>query len=153
MVHLLVFCREQDMGITRKEGRVLAFQALCAWQAGCALQDVFSFLWIDDKHRENDSELFFPTLLVRGTIEHVEEIDSIIKSKLKNWDFSRVSPLDKANLRLGTYSLLYQKDVEPLIIISEAIRIAEDFCSEDSYKFINGILDSIRLSLKDINIL
>lgn len=135
------------MGITRKEGRILAFQGLCAWQAGTALQDVLSFLWIDDGEKWNEEDFLFPTLLIQGTIAHIEEIDSKIKEKLKNWDFSRVTPLDKANLRLGTYSLLYQKDVDALLIINEAIRIAEDYCGEDSYKFINGILDSIRHSL------
>ena len=137
------------MSITRKEGRVLAFQALCAWQVGSQLEDILRFLWIDKNERENlsDADFIFPTLLVQGTIEHIEEIDVKIKEKLKNWDFSRLNSLDKANLRLGTYSLLYQKDVPPVIIINEAIHIAEDYCGEDSYKFINGILDSIRLSL------
>jgi len=137
------------MSITRKEGRVLAFQGLCAWQAGSALEDILNFSWINHrKTEETKSESFlFPTLLIRGTIEHIEEIDLKIKGKLQNWDFSRLNPLDKANLRLGTYSLLYQKDVLPAIIISEAIHIAEEYCGEDSYKFINGVLDSIRLSL------
>lgn len=137
------------MGITRKQGRVLAFQGLCAWQAGSELEDVLCFLWIDAEVRKavNDEDFIFPTLLIRGTIEHIEEIDLKIKEKLKNWDFSRLNSLDKANLRLGTYSLLYQKDVQPVIVINEAIHIAEDYGGEDSYKFVNGILDSIRLSL------
>ena len=137
------------MSLTRKEGRVLAFQGLCAWDAGSALSDVFLYSWIEDDKLSSieKEELLFPTLLIRGTLDHIDEIDAKIKRQLEHWDFSRLNSLDKANLRLGTYSLLYQKDVQPVIIINEAIRIAEDYCGKDSYKFVNGVLDSIRLSL------
>lgn len=135
------------MSIARKEGRVLAFQGLCAWQAGSRLEDVLNFLWIDAEKRVTQEDLLFPSLLIQGTVDHIEEIDLKIKEKLKNWDFSRLNSLDKANLRLSTYSLLYQKDVQPVIIINEAVHIAEEYGSDDSYKFINGVLDSIRLSL------
>lgn len=137
------------MSITRKMGRILAFQGLCAWQAGSQMEDVLLYSWIDSEERKSmkDEDFLFPTLLIRGTVEHIDLIDKKIIEKLKNWDFSRLNALDKANLRLGTYSLIYQKDVQPAIIINEAIRIAEEYASDDSYKFINGILDSIKISL------
>jgi len=137
------------MSLTRKEGRVLAFQGLCAWDAGSLLDDVLLYSWIEDEKLSSikEDDLLFPTLLIRGTLEHIEEIDAKIKKKLEHWDFSRLNILDKANLRLGVYSLLYQKDVPSSIIISEAIHIAEEYGTDQSYKFVNGILDSIKNSL------
>ncbi len=136
------------MVLTRKEGRVLAFQGLCAYSQGTEEEDVLLYTWIDSKERSliSEEDLIFPTLLIQGTIEHLDEIDEKIKSHLEHWDFSRINVLDKANLRLGVYSLLYQKDVEASIVIREAVLIAQDYGTEDSYKFVNGILDSIKNS-------
>lgn len=137
------------MSLTRKEGRVLAFQGLCAWDAGSALSDVFLYSWIEDDKLSSieKEELLFPTLLIRGTLDHIDEIDAKIKRQLEHWDFSRLNSLDKANLRLGVYSLLYQKDVPSSVVISEAVHIAEEYGTDQSYKFVNGILDSIKNSL------
>lgn len=137
------------MSLTRREGRILAFQGLCAYSEGTEEEDVLLYSWIDEGEKKeiSENELIFPTLLIKGTIEHLSEIDEKIKSHLEHWDFSRINVLDKANLRLGVYSLLYQKDVDASIIIAEAVRIAQDYGTDDSYKFVNGVLDSINNSL------
>lgn len=129
--------------------RILAFQGLCAWEEGSEIEDILLYLWIEEEERLKltSEDLILPTMLISGVVEHIEELDSKIKTNLKNWTFSRLTTVDKANLRLGTYSLLYQKDVEPSIIISEAVRIAQEYGTDDSYKFVNGILDSIKNSL------
>lgn len=137
------------MSLTRREGRILAFQGLCAYSEGTEEEDVLLYSWIDEGEKKaiSENELIFPTFLIKGTIEHLSEIDEKIKSHLEHWDFSRINVLDKANLRLGVYSLLYQKDVDASIIIAEAVRIAQDYGTDDSYKFVNGVLDSIKNSL------
>ena len=66
----------------------------------------------------------------------------MIISRLKGWDFSRVSMVDKAILRLAIYEMMYE-DLEDLIIINEAVEIIKQFGEEESYKFVNGILDAI----------
>ena len=137
------------MALTRKIARILAFQGLCAWEGGADIDDILSYSWIPDEEKGmlTEEDLIFPTLLIRGTTEHVEEIDEKIKPKLENWDFSRLNSLDKTNIRLGVYSLMYQKDTSPTIIINEAVRIAQEYSTDDAYKFVNGILDSIKNSL------
>ena len=82
-----------------------------------------------------------------GTIEHVAEIDEVIKRHLDSWDFKRINKVDLAILRISVYPLLYQKDLHPSIIINEAVDISKEFGSEDSYKFVNAVLDSIRKEL------
>ena len=88
----------------------------------------------------------FSRLLVSGTIEHIDEIDSVIKANLTNWDFDRLNKVDLAILRISIYPLLYQKDLHSSIVIDEAIDISKQFGSDDSFKFINAILDSVRKS-------
>lgn len=94
----------------------------------------------------NESEAF-ARLLVAGTIEHVSEIDELIKKHLESWEFSRINKVDLAILRISVYPLLYQKDLHPSIVINEAVDISKEFGSDDSFKFVNAVLDNIR---KDI---
>ena len=83
-------------------------------------------------------------MMVLGTIENIEEIDKCIQDNLKNWVLERVNSVDKAILRLSAYSLLYQKDIPSAVVIDEAINLAKDFGTDDSYKFVNAVLDSIK---------
>lgn len=133
--------------MARRKGRILAFQALYSWDANrITLEELLDFSWIEDEKREKLGEdgIAFPRLLIAGAIEHMDEIDDRIKENLTNWDFDRLNKVDLAILRMSIYSLLYQKDMHPSIVIDEAIDISKEFGSDDSFRFINAILDSIR---------
>jgi N utilization substance protein B len=135
--------------VARRKGRILAFQALYSWDLGNVdIDNVLDFAWVEKEtlERMGDESLSFTRLLVSGTIEHIEEIDSVIKSHLTNWDFDRLNKVDLAILRISVYPLLFQKDIHSSIIIDEAIDISKEFGSDDSFKFINAVLDSIRKS-------
>ncbi len=135
--------------MARRKGRILAFQALYSWDLGNVdISNVLDFAWVEKEtlERMGDESLSFTRLLVSGTIEHIEEIDSVIKSHLTNWDFDRLNKVDLAILRISVYPLLFQKDIHSSIIIDEAIDISKEFGSDDSFKFINAVLDSIRKS-------
>lgn len=135
--------------MARRKGRILAFQALYSWDLGnIDIDNVLDFAWVEKEtlERMGDESLSFTRLLVSGTIEHIEEIDSVIKSHLTNWDFDRLNKVDLAILRISVYPLLFQKDLHSSIIIDEAIDISKEFGSDDSFKFINAVLDSIRKS-------
>lgn len=88
----------------------------------------------------------FAVYLISGTIENIQEIDGHIQKRLEHWDFNRVSKVDLAILRMSVYCFLYVKDIPPSVVIDEAIDIAKEFGSDDSYRFINGVLDGIRKS-------
>ena len=135
--------------MARRKGRILAFQALYSWDLGNVdVGNVLDFAWVENEtlERMGEESLSFTRLLVSGTIEHIEEIDSVIKSHLTNWDFDRLNKVDLAILRISVYPLLFQKDIHSSIIIDEAIDISKEFGSDDSFKFINAVLDSIRKS-------
>ncbi|MDR1909649.1 MAG: transcription antitermination factor NusB [Spirochaetaceae bacterium] len=139
---------------SRRKGRILAFQALYSWEAaGRELpipEDLLSFSWLEpEKQAAMDGEsAAFSRLLMTGAIEHIADVDAMIKRHLKNWDFSRLARVDLALLRLSAYTLMYQRDLSPSIVIDEAIGISREFGSAESFRFINGVLDSIRKTLE-----
>lgn len=135
---------------SRRKGRILAFQALYAWDVSrLTLTDLLDFTWIEADKRERLGEdgIAFPRLIIAGTTEHIIEIDDMIKKHLTNWDIDRLNKVDLAILRMSVYSLMFQKDLHPSIIIDEAIDISKEFGSDESFRFVNAVLDSIRKEL------
>lgn len=140
------------MTIGRRRGRILAFQALCAWDTGgTALEDLLTFSWQSEQSADagldkaaTENAFLFSKMMVLGTVENIKEIDKCIQDNLNNWVLERVNSVDKAILRLSVYSLLYQKDIPSAVVIDEAINLAKDFGTDDSYKFVNAVLDSIK---------
>ena len=135
------------MNISRRKGRILAFQAMCAWDAGVSvLDDLLTFSWQTQNlgGTVDEQTFLFPKMLVLGTIENIEIIDKTISKNLENWTLERINSVDKAILRISVYSLLYQKDIPAPIIIDESINLAKDFGTDDSYKFVNAVLDTIK---------
>ncbi len=134
--------------MARRKSRIIAFQALYSWDVNAApLDELLEFSWVDSAvlDRMGDENLLFTKLLISGTIENIAEIDSVIKKHLTaKWSFDRISKVDLAVLRVSVYPLLYQKDMPSSIIIDEAIDISKEFGSDDSFKFINGVLDSVK---------
>ncbi|MBO5401210.1 MAG: transcription antitermination factor NusB [Spirochaetaceae bacterium] len=133
--------------MARRKSRIIAFQGIYSWDVGSISEsEVLEFSWVSDEVKSNlgIEGLTFAKLLVSGTIEHITEIDSMIKKHLINWDFERLNKVDLAVLRISTYPLMFQKDLHPSIVIDEAIDIVKEFGSEDSFKFVNAVLDNIR---------
>ena len=131
---------------SRRKARILAFQAIYAWDAsGGKAEGILDFDWLDEEKRYalDDEVSAFARLLIAGTLECVGAVDEAIRSHLQNWTFERLKRVDLAVLRVGTYSLLNQRDIPAQITIDEAIEIAKEYGSEDSYRFINGVLDGI----------
>ena len=142
--------------MSRRKGRITAFQALYSWDVSKAsIDDLLTFSWLqkdDEIAQENveqpsenaREERTFASLIISGTIEHIDEIDKIIESHLSaSWKIDRLNKVALAILRIGTYEIKYQSNVSAKIIIDEAVNIAKDYGTDDSYKFINAVLDKI----------
>ncbi len=86
----------------------------------------------------------FCTKLVLGVAEHQSKIDERIQKCTTNYELRRIAAVDRNVLRLAIYEMLYTHDVPPVVIINEAIEIAKRFGSDESGRFVNGILDRIR---------
>jgi transcription antitermination protein NusB len=87
---------------------------------------------------------FFADPLIRGTLEHRDEADEIIRKHARNWDLHRIAAVDRNILRLAIYEMLHRDDIPPVVSINEAVDIAKKFSTQDSGKFVNGILDKVK---------
>ena len=86
----------------------------------------------------------FADPLIRGTLEHRDEADGHIKKHAINWDLHRIAAVDRNILRLAIYEMLHRDDIPPVVSINEAVDIAKKFSTQDSGKFVNGILDKVK---------
>jgi len=83
----------------------------------------------------------FAAELVDGTLAHLEEIDGELGRQTTHWRLERLAAVDRNILRLSLFELLYLDETPPAVVIDEAIEIAKRFGSEDSGRFVNGVLD------------
>jgi N utilization substance protein B len=93
------------------------------------------------------SKAEFAKKLLNGVLEHMDEIDEIIKNHLIDWSFDRLDKVDKQILRVGVYELKYT-DTPFQIIIDEAVKIAKHFSEDKSKSFVNGILDRVAKEIR-----
>jgi len=100
----------------------------------------FDELLKEKKIRNQKAE--FAKNLLKGVLEHKDEIDKIIKEHLIDWDFDRLDKIDKQILRVGIYELKYT-DTPFQIVIDEAVKLAKNFSEDKAKSFINGILDRV----------
>lgn len=142
--------------MSRRKSRILAFQALFSWEVSeSSLEDLLTFSWnykdsnVLEQAPALESEVakdekLFASLLVSGTINNITEIDKLITEHLTdNWSFDRINKVALAILRVSIYELKFQPDSVAKIVIDEAVNIAKQFGADDSYKFINAILDKL----------
>jgi len=128
---------------SRRSARIIALQALYQIDIGNRpVHDVLIFDWLDRQYEE--ASLSFAVKLVKGTMENLDLIDNKIKNQLEHWDLERLSYIDRSILRFSTFSLYFQDDVPDTVVINEAVELAKIFGTDDSYRFVNGVLDGIR---------
>ena len=132
----------------RRRSRELAMQALFSMESS-------------EKHSKEMLERFcnhftpskkvlpFFLKLVEGVMEAGSEIDAVIERYSDNWKLSRMSGVDRNILRIAVYELMYCSDIPPKVTINEAIDIGKKYGTDESGAFINGILDGIRMALKE----
>ena len=86
----------------------------------------------------------FADPLIRGAVEHRDEADEVIKKHARNWELHRIAAVDRNVMRLAIFEMLHREDIPPVVSINEAVDIAKKFSTQDSGKFVNGILDKVK---------
>ena len=89
----------------------------------------------------------FAQPLIEGMVAHLPDVDERIRRYCENYEFRRISAVDRNVLRLAIYEMLYRDDIPPVVSINEAIELAKAYGGADSGRFVNGILDRIRKDL------
>ena len=130
------------MGL-RRLAREYALQVLYAIDV-CKLEaeEAQQSFWED--HKSGRKVLEFATTLIEGTVRNLAQIDSLIRKYAKNWDIDRMASIDRNILRQATFEILYLLDIPINVIINEAVELAKKYSTEESGKFVNGILDKVR---------
>ena len=88
------------------------------------------------------------TTLARETVDRLGSIDALIAGTTKSWRPERMAIVDRLILRMATCELMKDPGTPPAVVINEALELGRTFSTEDSVKFINGMLDAIRKKLE-----
>lgn len=126
---------------TRHQARMAVVSLLYAYDLGNQTISDFSDEILEEKKIRN-KQRDFALDLFKGVTDQLEKIDEAIVKHLKDWDFDRLGSIERATLRLGAYEIMFG-ELDSAVIINEAIEVAKAFGSEQSPKFINGVLDAI----------
>ena len=134
---------------TRHKARECALQMLFAFDlTGGDTATLTSNYWHELGEADIDHKTrAFANQLVAGTIEKVDVIDNVIRSRAEHWRIERMAVMDRIILRLAVYEFLEQPETPGRVIINEALELARTFSTDDAVRFINGILDGIRRRL------
>jgi N utilization substance protein B len=131
----------------RRRGREYALQMLYQVDmTGEKLEEAAPNFWEGKKVPAESRH--FAEGLVRGTLEHLAEIDVILREGLEHWRLPRIAAVDRSVLRMAVYEFLWERETPPVVIIDEAIDLAKRFGGEESGLFVNGVLDGIRKRLE-----
>jgi N utilization substance protein B len=131
----------------RREGREIAVQFL--YQVDLQPADIpvqLANFWVarsPDGPMTPASTRAFAEELIGGILQNRAEIDAKISSLAQNYQLNRIAAVDRNVLRLGVYEILLRREVPPVVVINECLEIAKKFGTEDSSRFVNGILDRV----------
>ena len=127
----------------KRQARIITLQTIYARELqGSNLDDTCNFM-MDSNNPPSEEVLKYGKQLSNLIFMHAVEIDKLIISRSKNWDFDRITLIDKLILRMALAEMMYVDEVPPKVSIAEGVEIAKQFSTEDSSSFINGILDSV----------
>jgi transcription antitermination protein NusB len=89
------------------------------------------------------THLAYAVSLVEGIAAHVDRIDELISSYAEGWTLERMPVVDRNLARIGVYELLYVDDIDDAVAITEAVELAKQMSTDDSPRFLNGLLARI----------
>jgi len=132
---------------TRRKARRAVLEALYAYEttreagveseSAASVEDQISRYKLEGRYAD-----FARQLLLKVT-QNLETVDKLMMEKLQHWDISRVTLIDKCILQMGISEILFFPDIPRTVSIDEAIELTKIYGTADSYKFVNGILDTI----------
>lgn len=130
----------------RRRARQFAVQAIYQWQLTTApVAQIIEQFSVDQDLSKTDVPYFKESLM--GVVQNVQSLDDKLSPYLSR-KLEDVDMVDLAVLRLAMFELTMRADVPHKVVLNEAIELAKDFATDESYKFVNGVLDKALRSLK-----
>ncbi|MDR1433383.1 MAG: transcription antitermination factor NusB [Puniceicoccales bacterium] len=135
----------------RRKNRVFAVQFMYAWAVNggggsCKIEAMVD-AFVGSYFKEESDQYAFGRELAKGAIENVEAIDGLIGKHATHWSLDRIAMVDLAILRVAVYEMLFRSDVPPIVAMNEAIDIGKILSTDESSRFLNGVLDSVKKKL------
>jgi len=142
----------RDARDARHRAREAALQILYQWEMShgeveTATRTFFDLQWAGT-HPPDDTLRRFAGALAHDTVERLETVDRLIAETAENWRPERMAVIDRLILRMAVCELVRDRTMPPAVTINEALELARTFSTEDSVRFINGILDAIRKKIE-----
>src|SRR3989338_2909182 len=128
----------------RTQAREYALQLLYKYDIIKDSPENLTSFWSRQEEPVDEEVRIFADEIALGTIKYLEDIDKKVSGYATNWNLNRMAVVDRNVLRLGSFELLYLKDILAKVSINEAVDLAKKYSGEDSGKFVNGILDRIK---------
>lgn len=134
----------------RRKARRFALQALYQWQlAGHPMHEIEAQFRAQNDMKKVDLQYFHD--LLHGVPGRLEELDALIAPALDR-KVQELSQVEKVILRLGAFELLARLDVPYRVVINEGIELAKLFGADDSFKYVNGVLDKVARKCRQVEI-
>ncbi|MFC1546351.1 transcription antitermination factor NusB [bacterium] len=131
---------------SRRESRVIAMHVLYTFDVcGLSIEESWDAFFEKYDSTKADKVNKFARQLIDGVVKNMEYIDAQISNSAKNWDINRMASVDRTVLRIASFELLYLTEIPVKVIINEAVEVVKNYSTKDSGKFINGVLDKIKL--------
>lgn len=131
--------------MSRRKAREIAVQALFQldFNSGVSSNEALNAV-LDEREETNETTKLYAQSLVEGTQQNLTAIDDYISELSREWKIDRMAGVDRNIARMAIYEMKYSQELlEPGVAINEAVELAKTFGTEDSSRFINGILGSI----------
>lgn len=143
------------MASNRHLGRIVALQTL--YELEFRTQSADRDATIDnilgrnlERYAKAIEDTEFVKLLVEEVVAHQAELDAKLQPMAPEWPIEQIARVDRAVLRIGLYELLYRgEEVPPKVAINEAVELAKAFGSDNSSKFVNGVLGTAYRTLRE----
>ncbi|MGM0462403.1 MAG: transcription antitermination factor NusB [Fibrobacterota bacterium] len=137
----------------KRKARVLALQTLYSFEhnKNNTIEEVFGSLSSIPEMAvaSNDTRLFAKKLCLLA-YKHMQAIDAILSEYTDNWEFDRLSYIDRNMLRVAAAEILSDCNTPQPVIINEAVEIVKAYGTDDSASFINGVIDAAKNKIKNI---
>jgi N utilization substance protein B len=133
---------------SRREGRILAAQFLYQREIGVpglGLEEALAEFWSLTEAEAKAKE--FAEGRIRAVVGRQKEVDAELQKLVTNWEPGRLAPVDRAILRLALWEMKFAEDVPPIAALNEAIEVAKTLSTDESGRFVNGVLDKARANL------
>ena len=125
----------------RRKAREIVLQSLYESEFSDRSGEEIITSQMEDRGSSNEDTGEYARELLAAVQENAEALDAKIEAALKNWDFERMSLVDRNIVRLALAEILFFPDVPAKVIINEAIEIAHKYSSSEAGRFVNGLLD------------